>query len=292
MPSIAEPQAFTGTPPVDNHAPPASLHGAAARAQRFGMCGHGALFGYDLKTRTGKIIPLTCKQWACPRCAKAKRRQWVQIVRSGKPERMITLTAPPQNFSSPGDAIRTLNKVWSRFVTRVRRKYKSFEFVRVWELHESGYPHLHVLQRGTFIPQKWLSATWNACGGGQVCDIRRVHNDKAAAAYITKYLGKGFARLATDFPNLRLVNKSRAWEREKPQQTKLRQNADMTWVRIKASYHQALSALAQCGAKLTNPSYLALVYDLDLSAFDPMNKAPARCPIPFSVFQDFERPPP
>lgn len=73
-------------------------------------------------------------------------------------------------------------------VSLKRRLGKSPEFIAVLELHRSGVPHLHVLV-GAYLPQDWLSAAWQAVGGGRIVDIRFVDVHKISA-YLSKYFTK------------------------------------------------------------------------------------------------------
>lgn len=51
--------------------------------------------------------------------------------------------------------------------------------------------HLHILVRGSWIPQRELSAVWNACtAGSSIVDIRFVRSADAAAGYVCKYVSK------------------------------------------------------------------------------------------------------
>src|SRR5262249_7347667 len=54
----------------------------------------------------------------------------------------------------------------------------------------SGYAHLHVLI-DRFVPQAWISETWQAIGGGRIVFIRKIDIHRVAA-YLSKYLTKDF----------------------------------------------------------------------------------------------------
>ncbi|MHB0886576.1 MAG: hypothetical protein ACYC41_11930 [Bacillota bacterium] len=61
-----------------------------------------------------------------------------------------------------------------------------FQYLATVEV-KGGMTHLHILQKGDFIPQAWLSSEWEKLGGGRVVDIRAVHEDAGVARYIFKY---------------------------------------------------------------------------------------------------------
>jgi hypothetical protein len=71
-------------------------------------------------------------------------------------------------------------------VSLSRRYGKSLPFVGVLEFHKNEAAHLHVLL-GCYIPQTWLSAAWEAVGGGRVVDIRYVDVHRVSA-YLSVYL--------------------------------------------------------------------------------------------------------
>ncbi len=53
------------------------------------------------------------------------------------------------------------------------------------------HPHLHVLIRGDYVPQKLVAMTWEAITGtSRIVDVRRVKSLQNASRYVTKYLSK------------------------------------------------------------------------------------------------------
>lgn len=71
-------------------------------------------------------------------------------------------------------------------VLLARRFGVSVKFIGVLEFQKSGIAHLHVLL-GVYIPQDWLSETWQAIGGGKIVDIRSV-DVKRVSGYLAAYL--------------------------------------------------------------------------------------------------------
>jgi hypothetical protein len=141
-----------------------------------------------------------------------------------------------------------MSKAWEKIVAKIRRRWGSFEFVRVWELHKSGYPHLHIVSRGTFIAQKWLSAEWDKMGCGKIVDIRKIENSKHATIYITKYLGKSFGTLTKLWSGTRLVNKSNHWLPENWQPVQRVKREGWSWGAISKPFWQVVSDLASAKA--------------------------------------------
>lgn len=150
--------------------------------------------GTIVKQKAGKltVLRLRCKSWGCPDCAKIRRRKLVAEAMEGKPTRFITLTVNPNWFDSPEDRAARLVKAWRL----IRRRYLALrpshvlEFFAVFELTKKGEPHLHIVARGTFIPQKWLSAQMAKEMGAPVVDVRAVKGSKEVAKYVSKYISK------------------------------------------------------------------------------------------------------
>jgi len=101
--------------------------------------------------------------------------------------RFITLTSSPE---SPED----IHRSFSKLVKRIRRQYGKFEYFAVKEQTMSGLIHIHLLYRGSYIPQDWLSETWAEIHCAKIVWIREVNlkrdSKKKIAGYLVKYLAK------------------------------------------------------------------------------------------------------
>lgn len=154
------------------------------------MCGTKFLYS---KTQTHtRLFSLRCKSWTCPQCKPRRQRRLKWQAISGKPVTFITLTANPAMFEYPGDAARAMTKAWRAARRAIENLYggKKGEYLTVVESTQRGWPHLHVLTTRRWIDQRWLSALWQRLTGAHIVDIRRVTNDRMAASYVAKYLGK------------------------------------------------------------------------------------------------------
>lgn len=150
--------------------------------------------GTIVKQKAGKltVLRLRCKSWNCADCCKIRRRKLVAEAMEGKPTRFITLTVNPNWFDSPEDRASRLVKAW-RLVRRrflALRPTHTLEFLAVFELTKKGEPHLHIVARGSFIPQKWLSKQMDKEIGAPVVDVRSVKGGREVARYVSKYVSK------------------------------------------------------------------------------------------------------
>ena len=101
--------------------------------------------------------------------------------------RFVTLTS---SLDSPED----VHASFSKLVKRIRRSFGCFEYFAVREQTSSGLVHIHLLYRGSYIPQSWLSGAWAEIHRAPVVWIREVDlkrdSKKKIAGYLVKYLGK------------------------------------------------------------------------------------------------------
>lgn len=140
-----------------------------------------------------------CKRWSCTACAPRRRKQLVQIARSGDPTSLLTVTLNPAQHPDPIAAAQALAIAWRALWQLIRRRFpgQQLAFFRVMEKTRAGVPHAHVLLRAPFIPQKWLSEHWQRLTGSKIVDIRHIDNPGRAGAYLAKYIGKEPAQFGT-----------------------------------------------------------------------------------------------
>lgn len=96
----------------------------------------------------------------------------------------MTLTSSPE---SPSD----IHRGYERLVKRIRRRHGRYEYVAVKELTKSGLVHLHVLWRGSYIEQSWLSNVWKEIHNAQVVYVELMKCKRnQIGSYLVKYLEK------------------------------------------------------------------------------------------------------
>ncbi|MBA7537072.1 hypothetical protein ES705_29338 [subsurface metagenome] len=176
------------------------------------------------------IIPLPCKSWDCPNCGPKKRHAWIYRLASGQPEREITLTCPVGKFLTPELAALKMKLAWGKLVLKIRKQWGPFEYALVWELTKKGVPHCHILCRGSYIAQKWLSKQWEKLGIGPIVYIKSVKGDKLHAAHACKYLAKSNGQTARILAPMRLVQVSGNYELPVPDAPKKDEYPDWVWV--------------------------------------------------------------
>jgi hypothetical protein len=110
--------------------------------------------------------------------------------------RLITLTYPDHSRDLLTQLIE-IYRQFKRFVQRIRYTYPDVAYVRTIEIHQRGYPHIHLVV-DKYIPISFIQKHWHDLGGGRV-DIRQpIKRDgtkkrvsyKDAARYLTDELEK------------------------------------------------------------------------------------------------------
>jgi hypothetical protein len=150
-------------------------------------------------------IPLRCRKWDCHTCGPRNRRRLLRCLASTQVDTLMTLTCSRVRYRTPRLAFIHLSRAIPHLMKRLRRTFprSRIEYFCVWEQTRSGWPHVHVLFRGPYIPQRCLSRQWDALTGSPVVDIRHVDTRRTVAAYVSKYLVKqphvppGFRRFRT-----------------------------------------------------------------------------------------------
>lgn len=95
--------------------------------------------------------------------------------------RFMTLTSSPQSVG------RNLNADFRALKMRILRKYH-FK-MKYWKTRTNeGHGVMHIIFRGRFIPQRWLSAQWADVHKSPIVDIRSLYETRKGLAGIAFYL--------------------------------------------------------------------------------------------------------
>ena len=80
---------------------------------------------------------------------------------------------------------------------RLKRRGLVSGYIQCTEHTESGLAHKHIIFRGRYIDQVFLSRTWRSIHKAYVVDIRRIkkfESNNQIASYLAKYMAKEGAR--------------------------------------------------------------------------------------------------
>ncbi len=186
---------------------------------------------FNPATRKFRYIPATCGRLACPDCGpRAQARYMAQVV-AGTPERHVVLTFPRDLTRSLDENVRRGNDAFTDLVRWIRRLWPGFEYMKSWELHKSGMPHIHVACRGDYIPHRMLKAKWHSLTGATIVWITAFPSAPAAAREMAKYLTKSAAALRAAGSKRFPITHSKHWL---PDDFKLPRSNDDLWKTIAA----------------------------------------------------------
>lgn len=120
-----------------------------------------SIIAIDPETEGLVLCPLTCKRWGCAYCAPRKIRKLAFLTNGASPNRWIRLAVNPRNYDSPREAWEHTSPKVPELARRLAKTLSTeIEYLRVTELHQSGFPHYHALLRSGFIPEKILNREW------------------------------------------------------------------------------------------------------------------------------------
>jgi len=141
-----------------------------------------------VETLSGRQEPETSSSLLDTKSTSARRRfkRMYHRVRSGLERqgnvRLLTLTSSP----SSGDFQQDFRKL----IMRLRRRGLVTDYIRCPEKTQTGLRHDHILFRGSYIEQAYLSYLWREIHNSPVVDIRRVGGRHRLACYLANYLAK------------------------------------------------------------------------------------------------------
>lgn len=147
-------------------------------------------WSWSLERKAAVLHALVCGRWGCSYCGPRKARKLAHRVGQANPNRMLTLTVDPARWDSPRAAYDGTRRKITPLIQRLRKQCGNIEYMRVLELHKSGYPHYHLIIRSDYISHHLIKHAWADLTGATIVDVRKLHNSTHAARYTTKYLCK------------------------------------------------------------------------------------------------------
>lgn len=140
----------------------------------------------------GHATILRCKRWSCDLCNPYNHRRIKRAAREGAPNTFLTLTVKATIFDTPDEAARALKRAWVNLRRALERErgVKAPPFIAVFEATKRGWPHLHIMMRAPFVPQKWYSDTMDRLLQSPVVDVSFIDSVGRVAAYVAKYISK------------------------------------------------------------------------------------------------------
>lgn len=155
------------------------------------ICPHSqCMTAYDLDLKEQLLYALPCNRWSCRHCAQRKTRYLAYKTEKAKPQRLLTLTVDPKNHANPRAAFDETRRKIPDLIKFLRTRYGEVEYLKVTELHKSGYPHYHFLMRSGYLPHPVVRDAWFQLTGASIVDLRQVKSVFNTYTYLLKYLTK------------------------------------------------------------------------------------------------------
>ncbi len=173
----------------------------AKSIRRFESCCERAFVLRNTLNNRVRLTLETCGSRHCPKCGRKYRSTIADRISNTigrvRPNvwRFITLTLghSDKSLSDQLDHLQNSFRRLRQTSLWQSTQLKGYGIMEVTFNHSSErwHPHLHILSRGNYLPQRSLTAQWLKCSGGSsITDIRKVSSSPRAAQYVAKYLGK------------------------------------------------------------------------------------------------------
>ena len=142
------------------------------------------LSSFDTRQESAHLSSLDT---VCVTSARKRKRAFHRIMsglhRDGR-YRFLTLTSSPE---SPLD----IQRSWRKFTMRLQRRGLLKDgYIRVTEYTHQGRPHYHIIFRGSYIEQRWLSHIWAIVHEAPIVYISDVRSKRGISGYLAKYMAK------------------------------------------------------------------------------------------------------
>jgi len=207
-----------------------------------------SLHNIDIENRLTEIVRTRCKQWSCDYCAPINRRVWLARIgiETEKDTRFkqwyfFTFTLLGKDHRRGiAHSLRVWRDNWNNFATRLRQKFGTSRYIRVFEPHKDNTLHIHMLtdmyiddieiitDKNTSRGFRYESATVRDLlvknGFGYIHDLMPIEHrspetkySSAVAGYVGKYLTKDMQAPIRDelksagMGRVRLIQTSRGW---------------------------------------------------------------------------------
>lgn len=157
------------------------------------LCGEATLV--NTNGHIGEISALRCKRWSCETCQPFNRQKVMQAAKEGNPNIFLTLTCDSKRYDTPEEAARDMKRGLVLLRRQIARRFnvKNVPFIVVFERTKKGWPHMHLLMRGSYMHWKKLRGMWQSIVGAAQIDIRFIKRKEHVLHYVTKYIGKDLA---------------------------------------------------------------------------------------------------
>jgi len=119
------------------------------------------------------------------KCVRRFYQRFFTGIGVGGQLRVLTLTTSDEALALGKD----IHRSFRTLVKRLRRKFGEFEYIGVKE-SKGDREHLHLVFRGKYMPQDWVSDTWEDIHDSPIVYIQGIQSAQESVKYLAKYLSK------------------------------------------------------------------------------------------------------
>lgn len=225
------------------------------------MCEKSKDFHF-LNTVDGTEIEANCNTYNCPECGKikiARLRKYLYLsIRDWDKIRFWTFTLSKNIAPNEDEHRKIMGECWRRLLTYLRRNkslrayQREFSFIKVIELHKSGYLHYHVFVN-VYLPWNIVNTVWESIcqeQSGQTkhvafCFVKGMINAKTCANYVCKYITKSIKTLPIYIRKWSKSSKQKIWPEKIKSGNWIMIRVGWSWSRIFDKIHSCVPPLLE-----------------------------------------------
>lgn len=175
------------------------------------------LLGRHKRHKNAMFIRAACGQWSCPTCSARNARKWIARLLEGMNHPstgamwyFVTITAH-EKWRGDVASLKNLRANWQKLRKRMARAIdKPLYYAMVYEPHEDGSFHLHVLTNAP-LEEHWYKDNARYSGMGYQADCSPMKNPGKVAGYVAKYMLKSAENADRYTKGMRRINVSQNW---------------------------------------------------------------------------------
>lgn len=138
-----------------------------------------------------------CEMWTCEECAEKLRALWTArvaygtnaLIEAGASVNFLTITSH-ERLKTFAACYAVFPDAWAKLYAAMKRVKPAMAYALIPEKHEDGRMHAHLITDCP-VTKRWLKDNARRRGLGYQADCQPVDGVGHAAAYCSKYLGKG-----------------------------------------------------------------------------------------------------
>lgn len=175
------------------------------------------MVGLSTEQHRAVVFRPDCDQWTCADCAEKLRKLWTAriafgtqyLMQKGRAVNFITVTSH-ERLKTFAACYAVFPHAWGKLYAAMKRVDVAMAYALIPEKHKDGRMHVHLITDCP-VTKRWMKDNARRRGLGYEADVQPVESEGHAAAYCSKYLGKGLGEADLP-PHFRRVRLSQNWQ--------------------------------------------------------------------------------